>query len=156
MHNLRKELPLVRDKGTIGGSLSVEFNDLTFELTEEERIAIGGNAQTSETTPTTTSANHNSSSVAGAGGFLVGGLTNQMEGLNVDSERSPERPASSSPHPAEQPTRHQREAAAVVGAAGLLEAVRRAPNPPPHSPTPPPPQPPPTQTVSVYIYRYMF
>ena len=138
----------MRDKGTIAGTLSVELNDLCFELTDEEREAIGGRVQTSDTPPSASTDPRESGGEGTSGGgqqVAVSGLTNQMEGLNLNAERSPERPSSSSPNDQEtqQQQQQQTEAAAVVGTAGLLKAATRVTS---HSPTSPP-----APTVSVCV-----
>ena len=135
VHNLTKTLSLVRDRGTISGTISVEFNDLCFELTEQEREAIGGsalNTNTSTATPTAEStANHTPNEVGGASVATVSGITNQMEGLNVD--RLPERPEGSPAPQVEQETQNQMRnletAVAVGGGASLLVTGSRVPLP---------------------------
>ena len=77
VHNLHRELPLVRDKGTIAGTLSVELNDLCFELTDEEREAISGCAQTSDTPSTDPRESGGEGTSGGGQQVAVSGLTNR-------------------------------------------------------------------------------
>ena len=77
VHNLHRELPLVRDKGTIAGTLPVELNDLCFELTDEERDAIGGRAQTSDTPSTDPRESGGEGTSGGGQQVAVSGLTNR-------------------------------------------------------------------------------
>ena len=93
MHNVSKTLSLYRDKGSAAGTLSVEFNDLCFELSDEERAAIGGGAlRDSSTSGTVETGNHTPNNVGGgaaSAAAVVSGMHNQMEGLSV-VERLPE------------------------------------------------------------------
>ena len=125
MHNVTKTLSLYRDKGSLAGTISVEFNDLCFELTDEERAAIGGSALRDSNTPTNEAANHTPNNVGGASVAAVSGITNQMEGLSVVG-RLPEQ---QNPSPAPQVERESgtqgrsegtTTAAMVGGGASLL------------------------------------
>ena len=126
----------------IAGSVSVELNDLSFELTPEERETIGGCVAGVDTTDTS-EANRSPNEGGGASVATVSGITNQMEGL-MTRERSPEQPEESSPSVGVQETQQNQttlaEASAMVGAAALLEAASRgggmASLPPPSLPTP--------------------
>ncbi|CAI8056242.1 NEDD4-like E3 ubiquitin-protein ligase WWP1, partial [Geodia barretti] len=125
VHNVTKTLSLYRDKGSLAGTISVEFNDLCFELTDEERAAIGGSALRDSNTPTNEAANHTPNNVGGASVAAVSGITNQMEGLSVVG-RLPEQ---QNPSPAPQVERESgtqgrsegtTTAAMVGGGASLL------------------------------------
>ena len=134
-------LSLIREKGTSAGTVTIELNDLNFELTSLEREELGG-LNVDNTTTSSEVANHSPNEGGRGSVVTVGGISNQMEGLLNQEHSLSERPETNSNSIVAQETQdgHQRglaEAAALVGAARLLTTrsggVVSSPTPPPPS-----------------------